>query len=458
MVDLLVKARVIYCMDGTKRIIKDGAVAVEEGCIVDVGSESELVREYTADRIIDAPANALLPGFVNVHTHLGEDFVRGVYGVVEEGLYDVLFPVMNFIDPRYMYSFGLVDCAEAVNAGVTTVQQSLNYMDAFAKAVEETGVRANIGEEISEFDYDKVKDGEYVFLPEQGKEMYERAVKLAQTWHGKADGRIQVCFHPLAPDMCTPQLYEKVKEEALSRGLKITTHLAQSLSEVRQVKKLYDKTPVEYLNDLGVLGGDLFAAHCIYTTENDLKILRETDSRILHCPRSWLLEGTTAALARWLEIGIKVGLGTDDVYHNMWEVMRAALYAARIRFALEKGPRPPGFYELLELATIKGAKAIGMGDEIGSIERGKKADLQLIDLHDPHLTPTVDLTSSLVLYGSTASVDTVIVNGRVVKDNGVITTVNVNSCVDEAQALSDELWKKLFTAFPKLEKQVRSTS
>lgn len=443
-------------MDESKRIIKNGAVAVEGDHIVDVGTQAELVQKYTAERVIDAPAKALLPGFVDVHTHLGEDFVRGVYGVVEKGLHEVLFPVMNFIEPRHMYSFGLVDCAEALNAGTTTVQQSLNYMDAFAKAVEQTGLRANIGEEISDFDYLKVKDGEYVYLPEQSKEMYERAVKLADTWHGKADGRIHVCFHPLAPDMCTPELYEKVKEEASSRSLKITTHLAQSLSEIKQVKRLYKKTPTQHLHRLGVLGENLFAAHCVFMTEDDLKILRETDTRILHCPRSWLLGGTTAPLARWLEMGIKVGLGTDDVYHTMWETMRAALYAARMRFASEeRGPRPPRFYEFLELATIKGAEAIGMGDEVGSIECGKKADLQLIDLHDPHLTPTVDLTSSLVLYGSTASVDTVIVNGRVVKDHGTVTTVDVGSCVDQAQNLSDELWKNFFGAFPELEKQVR---
>lgn len=455
MVDLLLKARVIYTMDESRRIIRDGAVAIEGDHIVDVGPRSELIEKYAAERIIDASSKALLPGFVDTHTHLAENFVRGVYGVVEDGLNEVLFPATKFIEPRHAYSFGLVACVEALNAGITTVQESLTHMDAFAKAVEQTGLRANIGEEISDFDYQKVKDGEYVYLPEQSKEMYERAVKLADTWHGKADGRIQVCFHPLDPHMCTPELYEKVKEEASSRGLKITTHLACSLDEVRQVKRLYGKTPVEHLRDLGVLGENLFAAHCIYATETDLKILRETDTRILHCPRSWLLHGITVPLARWLEMGIKVGLGTDDVYHTMWETMRAALYAAQVRFASEKAPRPPTFYELLELATIKGAKAIGMHGEIGSIERGKKADLQLIDLHDPHLTPTVDLTSSLVLYGSTASVDTVIVNGRVVKDNGVITTVDADLWIDQAQNLSDELWKKIFSAFPKLEKQVR---
>lgn len=454
MVDTLIRGGTVYTMDPGRRIIRDGAVAIDEGRIVDVGPTRELDERYLADRVIDASGRAVLPGFVDVHTHLPSIFVRGVYGVAPQGLYRVLFPVKAFIEPRHIYLFGLAACVEALNAGVTTVQESYNHMDAFARAAEQAGIRANIGEQISEADYDKVKDGEYAYLPEQAEEMYRRAVRLVETWHGKAGGRITTCFAPLAPDMCTPRIYEQVRKDAADRGLKVTTHLAQSAREVAQVKRLYGKTPVEHLHSLGVLGEGLLAAHCIHTDDGDLRLIRESCARILHCPRPYLANGVTVPLARWLDAGIPVGLGTDNVYHSMWETMRAAFYAARIRAAAD-GAAAPSFYDLLELATIRGAEVLGMEGEVGSIEVGKQADLQLIDLRDPHLTPTVDLTSSLVLYGSTSSVETVLVDGRVVKEAGAVTTVDADLCLTQAQELCEELWGELFRAHPELERLIR---
>jgi 5-methylthioadenosine/S-adenosylhomocysteine deaminase len=457
LVDILIKKGIIYTMDKQRRIIRDGAVAIDDGRIVDVGPTEELNRRHSADEVIDASEKAVLPGFVDVHTHMAENFLRGVYGVVPKGLYTVLFPVMNFMKPRHIRDFGLVACCEALRAGVTTVTESLNHMDAFAQVVEQTGIRANVAEEISDFDYEKVKDDQYVQLPEQGEEMYERAVRVADAWHGKAGGRVNVWFHALAPDMCTPELYKRVHEEASARGVKMTTHLAQSRSEIEQVKKLYGTTPVEHLHSLGILGENLLAAHCVYATDQDMKLIRETGTRVLHCPRSLLLRGSTVPLARWLQENIHVGLGTDDVFHSMWEVMRTALYAAQVRATGGDSARIPTFYELLELATARGAKVLGMEREIGSIQPGKKGDLQLVSLRDAHLRPTVDLTSSLVLYGSTVSVDSVIVDGRFVMKAGTMTTIDTDEVLARAQTLCDEIWNELFTEYPELEEQVRLT-
>ena len=454
LVDILIRGGIIYTMDESRRIIRDGAVAVDGSRIIDVGPTQELDERHLARKVIDASGRAVLPGFVDVHTHLPSIFVRGVYGVVSQGLYRVLFPIKEFIEPKHIYLFGLAACIEALNSGITTIQESYNYMDSFAQAVEQTGIRANIGEQIAEADYTKVKDGEYTYLQEQGDEMYRRAVRLVETWHGKAEGRITTCFAPLAPDMCTARIYEQVHGDAATRGLKVTTHLAQSPREVAQVKRLYGKTPVEHLHDLGVLGESLLAAHCIHISDHDLRLLRETSTHVLHCPRPYLIGGATALLTRWLEEGVSVGLGTDNVYHSMWETMRAALYAARVRAETGGDGVRPSFNDLLELATIRGAEVLGMEDEVGSIELGKRADLQLINLIDPHLTPTVDLTSSLVLYGSTASVETVMVDGRVVKEAGEITTVDAGLCLANAQELCDEVWAEFFRAKPELRKLI----
>jgi len=421
MVDLLIKGGLVYTMDSSKRVIEDGAVAIEGNSIFDVGKTSDIVPKYSAARMIDARGKAVLPGFVNVHTHLPSIFVRGVYGVVREGLYQVLFPSKEHLKPEHCYALGLASCAEAITSGSTTIQETYNYMHHFAKAAKETGIRADLGEQIAEANYLAIKDGVYEYLPEQAKVMVKRANTLKEQWNGKADGRITVSWAPLAPDMCTPWVYEEVMSHH-QPGEKVSTHVAQSLQEIEQVKKLYGKTTVQHLKELGVLGPDLIGAHCIHCDDTDLRDLKASGASILHCPRPYLLNGTTAPLAKWTEMGIKVGLGTDNVYHTMWETMRSALYGARVRERLGESVSP-SYYEMLELASIRGAEVMGIAESVGSLEIGKRADIQLIDMYQPHILPTADITSSLVLYGGTANVDTVIVDGNIVKENGKITTI-----------------------------------
>lgn len=456
MVDYLITGGLLYTMDGDSGVIEDGAVAVTGSTLTAVGRTGELRDAYDAERVIDASGMAILPGFVNVHTHLPSIFVRGVYGVVRGGLYQVLFPVKKHIEPCHCYTLGLASCLEALASGSTTIQETYNYMGEFAKAAEETGIRADLGEQIAEADYQAVKDGVYRYIPEQAEEMMERALKLRHEWHGRAGGRITVSWAPLAPDMCTPWVYEEVMRYH-EPGEKISTHVMQSQREIQQVKTMYNKTSVEHLEHLGVLGHDLIGAHCIYNTDKDLALMKRTGASILHCPRPYLLEGTTAPLARWLKLGLKVGLGTDNVYHNMWETMRAALYGSRVTESMG-GPPAPGYYKLLELATIDGARVLGIEDKVGSLEQGKKADIQLIDLKQPHLTPTADTTSSLVLYGGTVNVSTVIVDGNIVKHGGKLVGVDQEKILDDAQAATTGIWERLFRERPDLRKLVKGVS
>jgi 5-methylthioadenosine/S-adenosylhomocysteine deaminase len=441
MVDYLIKGGLVYTMDSSKQIIKDGAVAIEGRKIINVGSTSDLTKMYSAERVIDAEGKAVLPGFVNVHTHLPSIFVRGVYGVVREGLYQVLFPVKEYLKPEHCYTFGLASCIEAITSGSTTIQETYNYMHHFAKAAEETGIRADLGEQIAEADYQAIKDGVYKYLPDQAEKMLNRAVDLKREWHGRAEGRITVSWAPLAPDMCTPWVYEKVMDLHKS-GEKISTHVEQSMREVEQVKKLYGKTSVEHLQDMGVLGPDLIGAHCIFNSDEDLQMMREAEASILHCPRPYLLGGATAPLARWLRMGLKVGLATDNVYHTMWETMRSAIYGARQRERMGEPPSP-SYYVILELATIRGAEVMGISNMVGSLEPGKRADIQIIDLKQPHIMPTTDITSSLVLYGATVNVDTVMVDGEILKKDGKITRIDVSKAINDAQILTKEIWEAL---------------
>jgi 5-methylthioadenosine/S-adenosylhomocysteine deaminase len=182
--------------------------------------------------------------------------------------------------------------------------------------------------------------------------------------------------------------------------------------------------------------------------------MKEAEASILHCPRPYLLGGATAPLARWLSMGLKVGLATDNVYHSMWETMRSTIYGARQRERMGE-PRSPSYYDVLELATIRGAEVMGMSNMIGSLELGKRADIQLIDLKQPHIMPTADITSSLVLYGATVNVDTVMVDGEVLKKDDKITRIDANEAINEAQIVTEEIWDALLKDRPEVKKLLK---
>ncbi len=455
MVDIILKGGIVITMDRSRRVIEDGAIAIEGNRIVAVDKTSTISKKYSAKKTISAKGKAILPGFVNVHTHLPSLFVRGVYGVVTEGLYQILFPVKRFVHPVDMYTFGLASCLEALNFGSTCVVETYNHISQFAKAVEETGLRAVLGEQIADADYDRLKDGVYKYLPDKGEEMFKRGIALIKEWDGKAKGRIRTILAPLAPDMCTPETYLRVKEASERYRKGVTTHLAQSTREVKQVRTLHGKTPAEHLRDLGLMSPTLSSAHCIHLTDEDLRILKNSGMGILHCPRPYLIDGATAPLARWMDMGIPVGLGTDNVHHDMLQTMRAALYASRFRRGSLGEPtvaRHPTLTELLEMATIGGAKMFGLDGEIGSIEPGKKADIITIDSLSPHLTPTADILSSLVLYANGSDVDTVIVDGRLLKEDGRLVIGRFKDALVNAQELCNGIWSNFWREHPDLSK------
>ncbi len=266
----------------------------------------------------------------------------------------------------------LLSCLEAINFGSTYVVEAYNCIEEFAEAVHETGLRAFVGEQVADVNYDKLKDGIYVYLPDQGNEMLYRKVRLIK--NGEENSRIKTIIAPLAPDMCAPETYIASKEVAEKYDMKVNTHMAQSNRERKQVRKLYGKTPTQHLRDLGIVNEKLSSAHCIYLNDEDIDIITKTGMGILHYSRPYLLNCVTARLSSWLDKGIRVGLGTNNVHHDMFQIMRAALYASRLRSTTFEGSssRSLAILELLELATIKGAEIFSLEKEVGSIERGKK--------------------------------------------------------------------------------------
>jgi 5-methylthioadenosine/S-adenosylhomocysteine deaminase len=413
MTDILIKDGFIATMDAQANVYPKGSLYLKDGKIVAVGDRVEAPEE--PEQLIDAANKLVLPGFVNAHAHL-QQYFRGVYELIGE-FYRVNLPLEGYRSPEDMESLGLASCAEFIYGGCTTAMVIYTYPDGFARAVEQAGNRVILAADIEEVDLDRLGQGAYEYLPEKGEAAFERARALYRNWHGRAGGRITTVMAPKAPDLATAATYLKCKDFADSNGLRMTTHLSQSWREVKQVERLYGKTPPQHLRDLGILDAQLTGAHCTYATELDTQLIARSGMGILHC------RSVTNPLLRWLDMGIPVGLGTDDYHHDMLQLLRENLagQAARARLvegaeemlASDRRTARPTFYELLELATRRGAETLGIDGEVGSLEPGKRADIITIDMQNPYLTPTKDPLTSLVLYGSSRDVDTVIVDGRV---------------------------------------------
>jgi 5-methylthioadenosine/S-adenosylhomocysteine deaminase len=294
--------------------------------------------------------------------------------------------------------------------------------------------------------------GVYEYYPEKGEAAYRRAVNLYDNWHGGAEGRITTIMAPKAGDLARPETYLKCKGFAEQHGLRMTTHLSQSWREVKQVERIYGKTPPQHLKDLGVMDDLLTGAHCTYATERDLELIQGSGMGILHC------RAVSNPLLRWLDQGIPVGLGTDDYFHDMLKLLRENLQGQKTRARLVGGSEGmlasspvtsrPSVYRILELATRGGAEALGIEGEVGSLEMGKKADVILVDLYNPYITPTMDPLTSIVLYGTSGDISEVIVNGKILKKDKQITTIDVTEALTRAQSRVEEIIKRFFEDYP----------
>lgn len=442
MEEILITGGYVVTMNNDRKIFKNGAVAIKGNRIVEVGKAEDLNRKYNADRKIDAEGRLVIPGFVNVHHHTQSSTtkMRGIQLETPGGLYSRSMPIKVNTPDEDRYYLGMAAILADIRMGITTdVDQDFGEAN-IARAMQDVGIRAVVSEYLYSVDLLETKEKGYkVFAPDVEERILRTGLKLIDDWDGKADGRIHCDLAPHAPDSCTPELLAKVREEADKRGKRITTHLAQSMSEVREIKSGYGVTPFKYLEDNGILGPDCYAAHCTYHTPQDIQILAETDTRVCHCTLGMSLGGGSAPLIPWIEAGITVGLGIDDrpdMIRCMQTTMTVAAYRSTM---LGQGYRPKA-QKLLELATIEGAKVVGLENEVGSLEPGKKADVTIVDMRKGHLLPSLDPVADLVYFANGNDVETVIVDGNVVVEGGKILTVDVPEILHKAQAAGERAW------------------
>lgn len=438
----LIVGATVVTMDPERRVLPDGAIAIEGDRIAAVGERGALEAAYPTAERLDATGMVAFPGFVNIHTHTMLTVLRGrAEDLGADSLYGQMYPLRSLLGPSERGALGLLGLVESVRFGSTTTLENFVGLADLAPAAERLGARVVLSETVNDAVLPRIRTGAYSFSAEQGERQLAAALALADRWHGRADGRIQVIMAAHAPDTCSPELLLRVKAEARRRGLPVTLHLAQTEQEVQQVERRHGCRSVELLDRIGFLGPDVIAAHCIQVTDAEIALLGRAGITVAHCAAIAAKRGRTARVWDMRDAGANVALGTDNMSEDIVEVLRHALVMGRI---VRRSGTDPNPWAILEAATLGGARALGLEREIGSLEPGKQADIVLMDYRQPHLTPSYpDSVVPLLVHCALGSdVHTVLVAGRTIVEAGRVVTVDQAAVIREGQAAADLVWAR----------------
>ena len=439
--DLLIRNGTVVTLGINNDVIADGAIAIRNGLIIGIGTSSALGKEYVAQRTIEARGQVIMPGLVNSHTHIAAPVFRGYIEDREDALYNIAFPVEELLSPSDIYTLSLLGCLEVLRFGTTCINDIFHHSEKAAQAANEVGLRAVVAHKVADIKLSEIGSGVYRHVPDEGEERMNANLQLIENWHGKSNGRITCRIGTHATDTCTPELLSHGRDLANDYGVGMHIHVAQSESELARVEEIYgDNDCVALLESLGVLGPDVITVHCTHITDNGVRLLAERDAKYVMCPTRALRRGGMLPIAKMRDAGVTSGIGTDWIRMDPWEAMRATVAMVEI---IRRESRTAGLsaIDVLRLATIDGARVLGMEEEIGSLEVGKKADITLINTEQPHLVPMYqqDLFKGLAYHVNGSDVDTVIVDGEIVLDAGVVCTVDEESILQEASMVCSKI-------------------
>lgn len=409
----------------TGAALQNGDILIENDKIAAIGAVDAQMAEGA--QIIDGSRTIAMPGLVNTHTHAAMTLLRSYADDMElmPWLNEKIWPAeAKFVNESIYWGSSLA-VLEMIQSGTTTFADMYDSMHEVARVVDEAGVRANLSR------------GLLVFSDSEGKNI-QKNVRLYENFHNRADGRLKVWFAPHAPYTCPPAYLEKIVQAAADCHTGIHVHLAETQDELQQIREAYDKTPTEYLRDLGVFELPTLAAHGVYLNDGDIAILKEHQVSIAHNPSSNLkLASGIANLPKYMQAGLNVALGTDGASSNnslnMFKEMTVCSFAQKVN-AMDPTVLPAE--TVLQMATINGARALHWDDEIGTLEVGKKADIILVDLDKPHFAPWNNSVSDLVYAAQGSDVKTTIVNGKVLMKDYEVLTMDTEKIMAEATRIA----------------------
>lgn len=445
---VLERATIVTC-DATRRIIEDGAIAIERGRIAAVGTRAELRRLHPDWQRLSLEGRAVLPGFINAHTHTLLTVLRGtVEDMTGDVIYGFMTPISFVMTPGERAAMARLGCLEAIRSGCSGLVDPFRHVTDYAGAMADSGLRLWLSESCADARTLEIRHGIYRHDRAWGETFLERARALIEGWHGARDGRVQVQISAHAPDNCSPWMLGELNGLARRHGLTRTVHLAQSRGEVAQLRRAENATPAEYLDRHDWLAPDVVGAHWTFCSESDIDLLAGRGVQMAHCPANSSRRGPHKVRAdRIIERGINIALGTDNMSEDMFQAMRLGIVVHRGAFGGGVRPQPQA---LLDGVTRNAARSVGREADLGSIEKGKLADLVIIDLDDPALRPIINLPANLVHCASPACVDSVMVGGEFVMRERRVLTMDQGEVVRDAQRATESAWKRLLEQAPDL--------
>ena len=435
-VDLILSNGALLTMAQGSGAIPDGAVAISKDRIAALGKASEIENSFEAIKTIDARGGLIMPGLVNAHTHAAMTCYRGLADDLPlmEWLTNYMFPAETRSDADQVYWSTLLACAEMIHSGTTTFCDMYLFEDRVAQAVKQAGMRAVVGEVL--YDFPSPHYGSI----ERGLEFTEFLIKLWQK-----DPLITIAVEPHALYTCSPDLLKKCRKLADRYGAPLITHLCETQSENMEILKKYGRRPVDHLENLGLLSSPLIACHCIWLTEEEMDLLARRRARVVHNVESNMkLASGVAPVPELLSRGVVVGLGTDGcASNNNLDLFQEMDFVAKVHKVQRLDPTVMPANVVLEMATLGGAKVLGMEKEIGSLEVGKKADVIILDLNRPHLQPVYNLPSHLVYSATGADVRDVIIDGKLVMENREFFTLDEERILEKMQEIKGRILQRV---------------
>ncbi len=427
-IDLLVRGGTVVTMNEQGDVIEDGAVAVREGRIVEVGPSDKLARKYAARETIDARGRVIMPGLINGHTHVPMTLFRGLADDLDlnEWLTNYIFPAeAKNVTEDFVRVGTRLGLAEMIRSGTTTYCDMYYFEDAIADETARAGMRGVLGETVIDFPVADNKTHE---------EAMAYTAKYVAKWRGHA--LITPAIAPHAPYTVSEEHLRAIRQFSDRTGAPVVIHVAETKKEVDDITRDHGASPVDYLARIGFLSDRTIAAHTIHVTAEEIGVLQRMGVGAVHNPQSNMkLASGVAPVPQMLAVGVAVGLGTDGAASNndldMWEEMDTA---AKLHKEFSGDPKVLTAREALTLATSGGARALHLEREIGSLEAGRRADLIIVDLDSLHQTPRYNIYSHLVYATKAADVRTVVIEGRVVMRDRRLLTLDEETIKRAARA------------------------
>ncbi len=406
------------------------SLLIKDDIISEISTE---IDEDGVDKIIDAEGKILLPGLINTHTHLSMTLFRGLADdlSLDSWLNDHIWPMEANLNGDYCYVGALLGAVELIKSGTTTFSDMYFYMEDVARAVDEAGIRAVLSYGMIDFGDAEKRENEI-----------KENLTLFENCNGMADGRIKVFFGPHSPYTASEDLLIKVRELANEYNMGIHIHVSETEKEINDSLDEKGLRPFEYLDKIGFLGPDVVCAHCVWLSDNEIEIIKRNNVKISHNPCSNMkLASGIAPVSKLIENDICVSIGTDGASsNNNLDLIEELKTASLLQKVSTLDPKVLDSDEAIAMGTIKGAETLGLDDEIGSIEVGKKADIILIDTNSANMVPDSSSLSSNIIYSANGSnVDTTICNGKILMENKKLVVLDEQEIYKKARQAIKEL-------------------